>query len=1067
MTTQARDSAVNYETAAETFPLTPIQQAYWIGRQDGQILGATGCQAYLELDGRNVEPTRLDTAVRALIARHGMLRMRLVDVGFQTVCPKSVWPGLTVHDLRDRSSQDAQAELTATRNLLANTSLQPEVGHVLDVHLSLCADGFTRTHMVFDLVAVDGQSLQILLGDLGDLYLDPAGQSPISDYGLREYLLDTAGGTQKEALARDYWSRQIDQLPGQPTLPLRRKPEAISRPEIRRVEYKVPMNKWMKLTENARVHGVTPAMALATAYAETVGFWASDPQFLMNIPIFHREQTHPNVPKLVGDFSNLVLVPIDLSASQSFAQRAQQVQCSFLTSLEKSAMSGVEVLRELTRRRPGAGSHAPLVFTYNIRNGDFVSKNCQQQIGKLTYTSGRTPQVWIDHQVHLVGDEVWLIWEAVDELFPDGLVDDMGGAYAGLVAGLADAATWAVPAQFHLPHGQSATRATVNHTAAPEPCEPLHQRFFSYALRTPDRIALRWAENGQMTYGELAENASKIAGALQRVDIQREEPVGIALPRSPEQIAAVLGVLEAGAAYVPLVEQPLARRERIIARAGIRHVITDGSNDLPSDVNHISCAEILSSIPTAPTPLPTPSRLVSPDDLAYVLFTSGSTGEPKGAELTHRAAVNTIADINSRFGVGEEDRILAVSSLNFDLSVYDIFGLLSAGGSIVLLPDAERNNPDVWLDLVVAHKPTIWNSVPAIMDMFLTILGPDQTVSNLRVALLSGDWVGLDLPGRLEHSTQGRCRFIALGGATEAAVWSNLTEVAEQLPSDWPSIPYGSPLTNQRHRIVDHLGRDRPDWAAGELWIGGTGVARGYRGDPHLTADRFVEHADLRWYRTGDLARYRPAGLVEFLGRTDHQVELQGNRIELGEVETALRDCPGVSQAVCLPTGDGLARRLVAFVIARGSTSIELGMVRQHIAGILPKHMHPANYYVIDTLPLTRNGKVDRAVLSEWISTDDDIPCSEPPRAGWEQILAAEWRVLLPAAPSSRRDSFYALGGNSVLATQLASVLRRKYGIPVKIRDLFSSTTLADMASSIEACSDHGAPRESETGGTR
>jgi amino acid adenylation domain-containing protein len=308
--------------------------------------------------------------------------------------------------------------------------------------------------------------------------------------------------------------------------------------------------------------------------------------------------------------------------------------------------------------------------------------------------------------------------------------------------------------------------------------------------------------------------------------------------------------------YVPVgVDQPEVRRETILATAGVREVLGVGT----------FAEAVLAEALAAPVRVPDTA-------LAYVVFTSGSTGVPKGVEITHRSAVNTVEDINARYAVSADDRVLAVSALDFDLSVYDVFGLLAAGGGVVCVAEDQRRDAHAWADLVRRHGVTVWNTVPALLDMLL-VAASGADLASLRLALVSGDWVGLDLQPRLAAQRPG-CRLIALGGATEAAIWSNAYEVTK-VPAHWRSVPYGFPLRNQSYRVVDEAGRDQPDWVPGELWIGGTGVAQGYRGEVSRTAQRFVHHAGQRWYRTGDQGRYWPDGTLEFLGRTDHQVKIR------------------------------------------------------------------------------------------------------------------------------------------------------------------------------------------------
>ncbi|MDG4256131.1 AMP-binding protein, partial [Pseudomonas aeruginosa] len=252
-------------------------------------------------------------------------------------------------------------------------------------------------------------------------------------------------------------------------------------------------------------------------------------------------------------------------------------------------------------------------------------------------------------------------------------------------------------------------------------------------------------------------------------------------------------------------------------------------------------------------------------------------------------------------------RVLAVSSLDFDLSVYDLFGVLGVGGAVVLLDEDHRRDAAAWLELIHQHRVTLWNSVPVLLDMLLVMAAEDPRPLPFEQVFLSGDWIGLDLPGRLFAKTSGSTKLVAMGGATEAAIWSNAFDVTLPLPAHWRSIPYGRPLANQRYRVVDAQGRDCPDWVTGELWIGGAGVALGYRGDPAQTAERFVDYNGERWYRTGDLGRYWPDGNLEFLGRRDHQVKVRGHRIELGEIEAALSALPGVARAVAVTIGKPVA----------------------------------------------------------------------------------------------------------------------------------------------------------------
>ncbi|MFF2505878.1 amino acid adenylation domain-containing protein [Streptomyces sp. NPDC058067] len=930
------------------FPLTAMQHAYWIGRRDDQVLGGVGCHAYFEFDGARVVPRRLEHAVHAVIARHGMLRARFLEDGTQQIMPTSPWPGLTVHDLS--SEQDPQPRLTAVREALSHRRLRVELGEVFDVQLSLLPGGTARIHLGIDLLVADVESIRILLADLaracldapdteagipcteaGTPYTEAASRTPLpgSESGFPRYLADREHDRDRSDArerARRYWRERLTDLPDGPALPLATDPSALGAPRFTRRRHRVTPQAWERFRRRARQGGTTPAMALAAAYAQVLGAWSESSRFLLSLPMFDRDPAHADVDGMVADFTDLLLLPVDLSADASFAERVHGLQAEFRAAVAHRACSGVEVLRELARTDPDRPRRAPVVFACNLGT-ELVPPPVRAVLGSLRWMISQTPQVWLDHQVYESDEGVDLCWDSVDDLFPPGLMDDMFDAYRGLVDCLsAEDSDWTTAASVPLPGPQSAVREKANSTQRPFTPRTLHESFFARARQQPDRPALLWgSEPGRsaMSYGELARRALGVAGALVEGGLRPGDPVAVSVRRGPDQIAAVLGVLAAGGAYVPIgVDQPAERMRRILLRAGARLMVSDagmrpaGAPDrLPAEVAVLDAATACARPPLA-VPVP-----VDPGTPAYVIYTSGTTGEPKGVAVTHAAAANTVDDINSRLSLGESDRVLAVSALDFDLSVYDVFGLLSAGGALVLVAEAERRDPRAWADLIARHQVTVWNSVPLLLDMLLTeAAGRGTPVEGLRAALLSGDWIGLDLPGRLAAQSGRSCRFLALGGATEAAIWSNLYEVTG-VPAGWASIPYGFPLANQKFRVVGPDGADRPDWVPGELWIGGAGVALGYLGDPELTAERFPVRQGERWYRTGDRGRYRPDGILEFLGRIDQQVKIRGVRTEPGEIEAALGSHPAIGGCVVTTVGGERAKRLVAVVTPRHATA--------------------------------------------------------------------------------------------------------------------------------------------------
>lgn len=476
-----------------------------------------------------------------------------------------------------------------------------------------------------------------------------------------------------------------------------------------------------------------------------------------------------------------------------------------------------------------------------------------------------------------------------------------------------------------------------NETDTPFPNDKcLHELFEACADVMPDATAVICGDHS-LTYLELDEQANQLANRLLRMGVTPDTLVGVHVERSLEMVVAVLATSKAGGAYVPIdpsypedrvrfmlddSQVPvLLTQERLAERLGVlnAHVIR-----LDSERRSISAESV-----------ERPQSGVGVDHLAYVIYTSGSTGRPKGAMVNHQGRVNNFTDFNRRFDIGPADVAIGLSSLSFDMSAYDIFGTLACGATLVMVEGEERLNPAAWARLVHQHGVTVWHSVPALLDMLVDHVADrgEQQLSTLRVVLLGGDWIPTSLPNRL-RSLAPAVRFVSMGGATEVSMDSTIFEVIEPDP-DWRSIPYGVPMANQRSYILDRMLQPLPVGVPGELHLGGIGVGRGYLNRPELTAERFIPNpfvAGERIYKTGDLVRFYPDGNTEIVGRMDFQVKIRGFRVELGEIESSLREHPAVLEAVVMAKGrPGTEKRLIAYVIPDPDSSDRGHLSREDI----------------------------------------------------------------------------------------------------------------------------------------
>ncbi|MFI8521831.1 amino acid adenylation domain-containing protein [Streptomyces sp. NPDC085481] len=920
----------------EKFPLTEIQYAYWVGRGSNFVLGNVAPHAYFELEGRRLDPEVLSRSWRTLIERHDMLRAIVDEDGQQRVLASVPKFEVRCTDLRSVPQEEAEQVLTGIREEMSHHVYTAADWPLFDIRLSRLPD-HDRLHVSVDLLMVDLASLTLLFSEWSALCRDAELELPPVDVTFRDYALALERGSQapRHRNALDYWTSRATTLAPPPDLPLAKSPVSIHKPRFTHREFHLPEEDWKRLQERCEARGLTPTAVLAAIFSEVLAVWSGTRRFTLNLTLFNRlplilerneagkRVVHPHLRRMVGDFTSICLLEMDASSGRSLTERAEDTQTQLQKDLRHRQVSALQTLRE--RRRLGLQSGfetMPVVFTSGLGTAADVS-GAMDYFGDISYRVSQTPQVWLDHQVVDFTGSLDLTWDCVEELFPEGLLDDMFATYCGLVTRLAhEDELWGEDLSVTLPAHQLTGRQDANATEGPRPGGLLHEPFLDQAAAHPERPAVLTSTR-EIGYGELAARADAVRRQVEAAgagEALRDRLVGITLDKGPDQVAAAYGVMMAGAAYLPVGPAlPAQRRAGILADGKAPAVVTDSALDAALDWPD-GVPRLL--VDGAGTPgggdgVRRPSGPARPDDLAYVLYTSGSTGTPKGVMIEHGAVLNTVVDINERFGVGPEDRVFGLADLGFDLSVYDLFGSLAAGAALVLPDPDMRSEPAHWAKVMGQHGVTVWNSVPAQMQMLVEHLEAGGEVpESLRLVMLSGDWIPVDLPRRI-HDLWPDAEIISMGGATEASIWSIYHRV-DEVPQGAKSVPYGVPLLNQTFHVLDERMEPCPVWTAGQLYIGGIGLARGYWADEERTEASFVTHPRTgeRLYRTGDFGRYTADGTIEFLGRRDGQVKINGHRVELGEIEATLSRHPGVDASVVVKSADGGgAARLFGYVV--------------------------------------------------------------------------------------------------------------------------------------------------------
>ncbi|SFB45422.1 non-ribosomal peptide synthetase [Clostridium frigidicarnis] len=583
----------------------------------------------------------------------------------------------------------------------------------------------------------------------------------------------------------------------------------------------------------------------------------------------------------------------------------------------------------------------------------------------------------------------------------------------------------------------------------------IHQLFEEQVQRTPDNIALVF--NGEnMTYKELNNKSNYVATSLIANGVGNGDNVAIMANRGFEMIIGMIAILKEGGAYVPIdPEYPHSRKEYIVKNSDVSLVLTCKECKHKKTIGN--CKEVLIDLDhTDDHYFENLNINKDSKEFAYTIYTSGSAGTPKGVMIEHHSAVNLINWVNRTFNVNNKDKLLFVTSICFDLSVYDIFGILAAGGQIVIAGEDEIRNPEKLLNIIKNEKITFWNSVPSTMSFLLNAKFNDTSLQeSIRLVFLSGDWIPTKLPDNIRVSFPN-AQIISLGGATEGTVWS-IYYLINEVNKNWSSIPYGKPIDNNYFYILDKYRNPVPYGSVGELYIGGVGVARGYSNDLAKTEasfflDSFNPNDGSMMYKTGDIGRYMPDGNIEFLGRKDNQVKIRGFRIEIGEIENQLLKFDFIKETVVVLKEYKDNKYLCAYIVT--DYEVEDNRIKEQLLKELPAYMIPAFFIRIDSMPLTRNGKVDIKSLSEPKRNGFNTGDSDKIINDVEKRLQKIWKEVLDVDDVYLFDNFFDLGGNSLNSVMLLAKVQKEFEVNISLVSFFQNPTIKGIENLLNSADD-------------
>ncbi|MBT2230237.1 non-ribosomal peptide synthetase [Nonomuraea sp. NEAU-A123] len=981
-------------------PLSAAQERLWfLHRLDP---GDASYNMYIVRRLRGpLDPEALERALTALLARHESLRTRFPEVDGRPVAVVERAAPAAVERLDARDEAEARALVAARTNAPLDLGTAPPLRITL---IRLGGDDHVLCVVLHHIVA-DGWSITVLLNDLAALYAESEGLAPLDvQHG------DVARWQREQdgSAALEYWR---ERLADPPTLALhtdRPHTPGPARGDFHLLD--IPDDLARALDATARRQRGTLFMVLLTAYQVLLARHTGQTDILVGSPTAGRGRVE--LEPIVGYLSTTLVLRGDLSGDPTLDELMARTRRTVLDAMGHQDVPFERLLADLDIERDI--SRKPMFQTMLTLNSQTADGE-QDRLGddlEMSYFDDGYRQAKFDLVV-----EAWrapgrlrMAFGYDAGLFDAGTVAGLAERFAVLLREIADpdnryARLSALPM---LTTADAALIASASGDGSPTPGIDVPEMIAEAAAAHPGETAVVCGSES-VTYGELAERVSRLAAELAGRGAGPGDIVGLRLGRSIEAVVAMLAIWRTGAAYLPLdPAYPAARLQHMITTSGARLIISD-------------------DLTTADSP-----RTGDPG-LAYVIYTSGSTGTPKGVAVEHAGLAARVRWMRHEYGLRPGDRVVQLASLSFDTHAEELYPALTTGATVVLVPDGGATLPDLLAerpDITVLDLPTAY--FHHLVDLIDEIAWPPA----LRLVVIGGEQVHAASLTRWRRRFGDRVRLINTYGPTETTIVATATDLAGD-PDPHP--PIGRPIHATTVRVLDPHGAPTPPGAPGELYIGGPGVARGYLGLPELTAKRFVRLPDGgRYFRTGDRVRLRPDGLLEFLGRVDEQVKVRGFRIEPGEVEHCLRTHPDVRQAAVVPRDD----ELVAYVVG------EAAELAEHVAGRLPPYMVPAHWVVLDALPLTANGKLDRGALPEpgrAAGTD-----ATPPRSDAEELVADVWAEVLGADKVGAFDDFFALGGHSLLAIRVAARLRAIAGVDLPIRTLFARRTVAELARAVE-----------------
>lgn len=1061
--TNARDQIVSGEHT-QAIPLSFSQQRLWFLSQLESDSSTYNMSQIIRLEGAPNE-FALRCALKKVTERHEILRTTFEAADgepFQKISADAMID-FSVTDLTasmNESSREKSLEIAAE---YVARPFDLSVCPLLRVNLLKLSAAESLLVVVFHHIISDGWSIGIFLKELADFYqaklLGRGSSLPVLPIQFADYAswqhqwMQTGEYTQQ----LEFWKAHLTGAPALIDLPTDYPRPAVQRYHGAQIKLEVGSELTGKIKSLSRSANVTAFMTLMSAWQVLLKRYSSQDDIVVGTPIAGRTKTETE--NLIGFFVNTLPVRGDLSGNPTFKELLARTRSTALDAYANQEMPFEKLVEEINPER--SLSYSPIFQTmFALQNFSAAGDTFADLKATRVKLPSQTAKFDLSLDVYEEADgyELWLEYDT--NLFAPETAEQMLAHYSRILESVADDVERKlsdIQILTAVEEHQLLDEWNVRAVEIPNVC--FHQLIEAQAEKNPEAIAVVWKDE-RLTYGDLNARANQLAHYLQAQGAKPETIVGIYVERSPEMLIALLGVLKAGAAYLPLdPNYPAERLQHMTTDAEVSVLITQ--KNLFAKAQELSSQSIVciddnwSSI--ALESAVNPICAATPDNLAYVIFTSGSTGKSKGVMVTHRNVVNAYVAWEEAYEISKYDSHLQMASFSFDVFTGDLARALCSGAKLVLCPSELLLESEQLEKLLRDEQIESAEFVPAVVRPLTEHLeNSGRILETLKFIAVGSDIWQMEEYRRLKNVCRSDARVVSSYGVTEATIDSTFFEMRDKHSSDQGIVPIGRPFANTQLYLLDQNQNLVPPGVPGELYLGGAGVARGYLKRPELTKEKFAEWTTpngkkLNLYRTGDIARYARDGVLEIQGRADNQVKLRGYRIELGEIEAVLSKHPRVNEPLVIVREDAPGdKRLVAYFTSENAP--EVSELRAHVKSLLPDYMTPSAFVLVSEWKLTPNGKIDRKRLpvpDNSIATNDRQYVA--PRNPIEEKLAEIWANLLRCERVGAEDNFFDLGGHSLLATQIVSRIRDAFGQTIPLRMMFETPTVANLAEYLSA----------------